>query len=107
MPIYERGQFGSITSLRAGLWSIRWAPAERTTGTAETKPLTPQLPASDACAFGQSREFDPNHAGVHLAGGGEASEAAIGAGDHIVAADHAGKPADALGDRLGVLHNVR
>ena len=71
------------------------------------EPLTPQLPASNACAFGQGGELDPDHAGVHLAGRGEAGEATIGAGDYIVAADHVREAADALSNRIWVLDNIR
>jgi hypothetical protein len=33
-------------------------------------------------------------------------QAAIGAGDHVLAPDDAGKPSDALGDRLGMLDEI-
>ena len=44
---------------------------------------------------------------MHFAGGREAGEAAIGAGDDVLAPDDLGKPPDALGDRLGMLDEVR
>ena len=34
-------------------------------------------------------------------------EAAVGAADHVLAADELGQPDDALGDQLGMLDDVR
>ena len=44
---------------------------------------------------------------MDLAGRGEAGEAAIGAGDDVLLPDRTGKAADALGDQLGMLDDVR
>jgi hypothetical protein len=68
---------------------------------------TPQLPAGDLGAFGERGEFDPDHAGMHLAGRREAGEAAIGAGDDILAADDPRETADPFGDQFFMLDDVR
>jgi len=44
---------------------------------------------------------------VDFAGGGEAGEAAIGAGDYVLLAHRLGEAGDALGDQLGMLDDVR
>ncbi len=68
--------------------------------------LAPQFAARDAGAFGERGELDPDDARVDLAGRREACEPAIGAGDDVFAADHLGKAANPLGDKLLVLDDV-
>src|SRR6266404_5417811 len=69
--------------------------------------LAPQLPAGEAGAVGERLQFDPDDAGVHLAGRGEAGEAAIHAGDDILAPDRLREAADALSDHLRMLDDIR
>jgi hypothetical protein len=43
---------------------------------------------------------------MNLAGGRESDEATIGAGDHVLAPDHAGKARNALGNGFGMLDQI-
>ena len=69
--------------------------------------LTPKLLGRQPGAVGEGLELDPDDAGVDFAGRSETGEAAIGAGDDVLAPDCAGEAADPLGDQLGVLDDVR
>src|SRR5258707_585601 len=68
--------------------------------------LAPQFLARQPGAVGERLQFDPDDAGMNLAGRSEAREAAIGAGDDIVAPDRPGEAADPLGDQFGVLDDI-
>src|SRR5688572_13652616 len=67
----------------------------------------PELASGQPGPLGQGRELQPGHARVGVvepdAGGGEA---AVGAGDDVLTPHEAGEADDALGDQLGVLHQV-
>ena len=65
-----------------------------------------RLAGRQARAFGQCGQLRPNDTRVDLARGGEAGKAAIGAGDHVLPPDDAGKARNALGDRLGMLDQI-
>src|SRR5215472_4107343 len=67
----------------------------------------PQLFGREPRAFSQCLQLGPHDGRMHLAGGREAGKAAIGTGDHVLAADDVGKAPDALGDRLRMLDEVR
>src|SRR3981081_304326 len=64
---------------------------------------TPQLLAGDLRALDPRLELRPHDARVHLLRAGEGGEAAIGAGDDVLAPDHLGVAPDTLGHQFGVL----
>src|SRR5437868_9970229 len=63
------------------------AKRRQTIATGTCAALAPQLPAREASAVGQRLQFDPDDAGMNLAGRSEARKATIGAGDDILAPD--------------------
>src|ERR1700724_2806120 len=63
--------------------------------------LSPQLLRGEAAAFGEAAQFGPGEVGMD-----PAAEAAIGAGDDVLAADDLGIAQDAVGDELRVLDQV-
>ena len=63
--------------------------------------LSPKLLRGEAGAFGEAAQFGPGEVGMD-----PAAEAAIGAGDDVLAPDHPGEVEDAVGDYLRVLHDV-
>ena len=63
--------------------------------------LPPQPLRREPRALDQRAELGPGDLGVHAA-----AEAAVGAGDDVLAADRAGEAHDALGDELRVLDQV-
>src|SRR5262245_54861419 len=69
--------------------------------------LAPELLAGEIGALAQRLELLPDHGGVHL-GAIERlrGEAAIRGGDHVLAPDQLGVAQDALGNQLGMLHDV-
>src|SRR5437763_16728664 len=69
--------------------------------------FAPQFPAREPRAVGERLELHPDDARMHFAGRGKACKAAIGAGYDILAPDCLRKPADALGDQLGMLDDIR
>src|SRR5207244_4123927 len=70
-------------------------------------PLRPKPLAGEAGAFGEHAELLPHDRGVAALGEGALGEAAVGAGDHVLAADQPGIVNDPLGYELGVLDAVR
>src|ERR1700751_4512680 len=64
--------------------------------------LSPKLLRGEAGAFGKAAQFGPGEVGMD-----PAAEAAIGAGDDVLAADDLGVAQDAVGDQLRVLDEVR
>src|SRR6516162_5076763 len=85
---------------------ITRAPAGRCSDAPLLSP-TPQLLRREAGAFAQCRELGPYDGRMHFACGREAGEAAIGAGDDILAPGGLREPCDALRDRLGMLDEIR
>src|SRR5205809_1950336 len=85
----------------------RSAGAAHGGGTVTASRPTPELPRGQPRTLGQGGELQPGHAGMDVvepdAGGGEA---AVGARDDVVASHDPSEPDDALGDELGVLHEV-
>src|ERR1700719_3835674 len=63
--------------------------------------LSPELLRGEAGAFGEAAQFGPGEVGMD-----PAAEAAIGAGDDILAADHLGIAQDAIGDEVRVVDEV-
>src|SRR5712672_2879333 len=63
--------------------------------------LSPKLLRGEAGAFGEAAQFGPGEVGMD-----PAAEAAIGAGDDVLAADDLGIAQDAVGDELRVLDEV-
>ena len=63
--------------------------------------LSPELLRGEAGAFGEAAQFGPGEVGMD-----PAAEAAIGAGDDVLAADDLGIAQDAIGDELRVLDEV-
>ena len=63
--------------------------------------LSPELLRGEAGAFGEAAQFGPGEVGMD-----PAAEAAIGAGDDVLAADDLGIAQDAVGDELRVLDEV-
>src|SRR5258708_34825872 len=68
--------------------------------------LPPQLPAREPRAFHQRLELRPHDAGVDPAVHRTLGEAAVGAGDDVLAADQAGEPHDPVAHQFGVLDGV-
>src|ERR1700736_3206687 len=64
--------------------------------------LSPKLLRGEAGAFGEAAQFGPGEVGMD-----PAAEAAIGAGDDVLAADDLGIAQDAVGDELRVLDEVQ
>src|SRR5206468_7785776 len=83
------------------------AGAAHGVGTVTASRPTPELARGQPRTLGQGGELPPGHAGMGVvepdAGGGEA---AVGARDDVVASHDPREPDDALGDQLGVLHEV-
>src|ERR1700751_2643500 len=61
----------------------------------------------DVGALAQGAQFLPGDRRIDLAVAGKGTEAAVGAGNHALAADDADKALEALRDELGVLDAVR
>jgi hypothetical protein len=66
----------------------------------------PQVTAREARPFGERGEFCPDHRSMDFRGGGRAGKAAIGAGDHVLPADHARKAYNPLCDELRMLNQI-
>src|SRR5215469_17035958 len=70
-------------------------------------PLLPELPRREIRAFTHRFEFLPNDGGMDLGTvEGLGREAAIGACDHVLAADQLRKAQEPLGDELGMLDDI-
>src|SRR3984893_4469175 len=61
----------------------------------------PKLPAREACALGQRRQLCPGDLRMDAA-----AEAAIGAGNDVLAPDHVAVTHDAVGHHLRMLDNI-
>ena len=85
---------------RAALWDlvVLFAKGPR-------KP--PEFPAGDSGAFCHCFEFGPHDGGMDAAVKLLLREAAVGAGDHVFAADAFREAHETLGDQFGVLNDVR
>src|SRR5262249_50504224 len=59
--------------------------------------LCPELRGGAACAFGERLQLHPHDLGVDLNPACKGAEAAIDAGDDVLAADHIGEIQDAVG----------
>ena len=66
----------------------------------------PEPAAGDPRALDQRAQLRPGDLGVNLVAGARRAEAAIGAGDHPFAPDHAGEALDALRDQLRMLDQM-
>src|SRR5262245_34442635 len=67
----------------------------------------PELPARETRPFRQRLQLRVGDVRIDLAEAGEGAEAAVGARDDTLAADDVGETADALGNVLGMLDEVR
>ena len=67
----------------------------------------PELLARQPGALHQRLELRPGDGRMDRHHAGEGAEAAVGAGDHALAADHLREPQDAVADQLGVLDQDR
>src|SRR5258706_15218328 len=84
-PAADAGQVTAAPSSRQTRPRQMWVERQQIITTGTRAELAPQFPAREAGAVGERLQFDPDDAGVHLAGRGETGEAAIGAGDDILA----------------------
>src|SRR5208337_3546246 len=66
----------------------------------------PQLVGRETGALCQRLELSPHDGWVHAAMERSLREAAIGAGNNVLAADQPSQPRDAFSDELGMLHHV-
>src|SRR5438067_5053441 len=107
-PAATAEELTAATSTRPKMARLMWIARQQTiTMVGMCAALAPQFPAREAGAVGQRLQFDPDDTGMHLTGRCEAGEAAIGAGDDIVAPDRLREAADALSDHLRVLDDIR
>src|SRR6187397_2997700 len=67
----------------------------------------PQLLAGDASAVGKRLELGPDDRRMHLVRSRERGEAAVGAGNDALAADHLREAAEPLGHQFGMLDQHR
>src|SRR5262245_22021049 len=75
--------------------------------TATWQMSSPELPGRDAGAFRHGGDLRPHHVGIDCRLPNPGAIAAVRARDHVLAADQARVAADALGDQLGMLDEVR
>ena len=68
---------------------------------------SPQLARRQAGPLAERGKLHPHDLGVDLDAAGKGAEAAVGAGDDVLAADHLGVLHDAVGDELRMLDEVR
>src|SRR5882757_6059315 len=66
----------------------------------------PQFGTGYSGTFRQRTQLGPHDRGVHPLGKGALREAAVGAAQHILAADDLGEPNEALRHQLGMLDDV-
>src|ERR1700674_1747738 len=68
---------------------------------------SPKLLARDPSAFGHGLQLCPHDRGMNAPVELLLGEAAIGAGDDVLAPDEPGEPEEAVGHELWMLHDVR
>src|SRR5262245_41789636 len=100
----------SVTMLHPRLAEFTFGPrGARTRGLARTRALasSPQLLRRQPGALGERGELHPHDLGIDLQPAGEGAEAAVDAGDDVLATDHARILHDAVRHQLGMLDEVR
>src|SRR5713101_3074060 len=96
---------GIVLSVRTGMVRIL-APGPERGGGGDSRG-GPELASGEPGTLRQGRELQPYRRRVDIVEpGARGGEAAIGAGDDVLPSHDPGEADDALGDQLGVLHQV-
>src|SRR6185312_14322993 len=83
------------------------APGGAICASARRRSALPEAPRRDRRTLGHRRELRPDDIGIDRRLADPCAVAAVAAGHHVLATDALGVAADALGDELGMLDEVR
>src|SRR5262245_63073493 len=98
---------GGAAQRRAAAISAKSGVLDMVFSTNGLRASLPQFLRSEPRALGERGELHPHDLGVDLQPAGKGAEAAVDAGDDVLAADHARILCDAVRHQLGMLDEVR